>query len=353
MKEKKDHKVNISPISKLEKSELKNKIFYSIRKERVKKQRIKYVIGGIAASISLVIGLNFYMNSEPTMSITDFVESTKNLDSNSSDEVVLILSEGENLKADEAMTTINYSSTGQNVTVGNAKTVEQQVIKNNKVVYNTLLVPYGKRSKIKLSDGTIAWLNSGSKLIYPVVFNGDRREVYIQGEAIFDVTHNKNKPFIVISDDQEIEVLGTVFGVTNYKDDTYINTVLESGSVQISYHSSVSSSKNTDKLKITPGTLANYDKSAKSIVSKKVNVENYFAWRDGVLIFNQDKLQFIMKKLARHYNVDIDINDEVLANETFSGYLDLNEDLNQVVQTIKESANMETSLLDEKIIITN
>ncbi|MFT5214493.1 MAG: transmembrane sensor [Patiriisocius sp.] len=352
MKEKEKHNVKFLPITELEKADLKNKIFNSVHENKSRKYRIRYAFA-IAASITLLLTVSFYSYTTPTESIIDFVNSSDHIDINDSKEVILVLGEGENLKIDEKVTEINYSSTGEQVKIGHSKIIDQQTYKNNKLVYNTFLVPYGRRSKIQLSDGSIVWLNSGSKLVYPAVFKGGKREIYLEGEAIFDVAHNKSKPFIVISQNQEIEVLGTVFGVTSYLDEKTINTVLKSGSVQISYHNDASSPMTSDKMKISPGTIASYNKTNKGIVSEKVNVDNYFSWRDGVLVFKNNDLQFIMKRLSRYYNIDIEISDDIIANdrETFSGYLDLNEDMNQVIKNIQMSANMKYMFTENKLII--
>lgn len=351
MENKRPHKLKTLPITDSEKLELKTKIFNSIHKNRSMKKRLRLVFS-MAASLILMLGLGWHFYQTPEESITDFVKSSDGVEpATDSDEVTLILGEGKNLKVDEKITAINYSSDGQKVTIGSTKEIDQATEKNNKTVYNTLLVPYGKRSKIKLSDGSMVWLNSGSKLVYPAVFNANKREVYLEGEAIFDVTHNKEKPFIVISDNQEIEVLGTVFGVTDYKDENTINTVLKTGSVQISYIRNAASRSNIDKMKITPGTKATYNKSKQSITSEKVNVDNYFSWRDGVLIFKNNDLRYIAKRLSRYYNLEISIESEDLANETFSGYLDLNENLDDVIDNIKASTNMDYIFTGDQIII--
>lgn len=352
MKEKNTSNVKFLPITKLEKTDLKNKIFKSVRKNKSRKLRIKYGFG-IAASVMLMMASGDYFNETSTESIIDFVNSSNIIKSNSVDKVVLVLGEGKYLKIDEKNSGINYSTTGEEVKIGNKKTVNQNTYKNSKVVYNTLLVPYGRRSKIKLSDGSLVWLNSGSKLVYPAVFKGNKREIYLEGEAIFDVVHQKSNPFIVISQNQEIEVLGTVFGVTSYFDEKTINTVLKSGSVQISYHNDLLFPSESDKMKISPGTIARFNKKSRGIVSEKVNVDSYFSWRDGVLVFNNNDLQFIMKRLSRYYNIEIEISNELLANdrETFSGYLDLNEDINKVIENIKESTNMSYKFIENKIII--
>ena len=351
MKEKSTHLNSKMSISKLEKELLKNFIFKSVDKHILKINRRKYVIG-MVASITILIGLTHYNNKHSNESINYFIKSTEKIDYDNFDKVLLILGEGKNLKINEETTTINYSSSGKKVTIGDEKEVIQQVNENNKTVYNTIMVPFGKRSKIYLSDGSKVWLNSGSKLVYPAVFKNTKREVYLEGEAIFDVKHNKQKPFFVISNNQEIEVLGTVFGVTNYLNENSVNTVLKSGSVQISYKNN-SRLINTDKLKISPGTLAQYNKEDKSIVSSKVDVSNYFSWRDGILIFKNNSLEYIMNRLSRFYKVNIIINNENLMKETYSGYLDLNDNINTVIKNIQKSTNMNYTLNKSEIIISS
>lgn len=350
MKENKPNKIKTLPITNLEKIVLKNRILKSV--DNISKQKKRsHIYYGAAACVILLVGFSFSFFRTPSSSITDFIDASKTVNINESSNVVLILGEGENLNIKEESSIINYSNSGQKVTIGNSKEVNQKTSKNNKTVYNTLLVPYGKRSNIQLSDGTLVWLNSGSKLVYPAVFNGNKRELYLEGEAIFDVAHIKNKPFIVISEDQEVEVLGTVFGITNYKDENAINTVLKTGSVQISYNKNASTNLLDDKMKISPGTKASYNKKTMSIISEKVNVDQYFSWKEGVLVFKNDDLRYITKRISRYYNIEIEITDENLAIETFSGYLDLNENIDSVIKNIKASTNMNYTFSENKIII--
>ena len=351
MKENRSHKIKTLPITDLEKSLLKNRILNSVDNIPKRKSRVKPALAVFACS-AFLISLGVYLLGNSTPSVTEFVDNSGAVDVNSVDDIVLILGEGENLEIGEEESTINYSNSGKKVTIGSGKEVNQEALKNDKVVFNTILVPYGKRSsRIKLSDGTSVWLNSGSRLVYPVVFNGDRRELFLEGEAIFDVAHNKEKPFIVISENQEIKVLGTVFCVTNYKDEDNVNTVLKSGSVQIKYIKKGSTKINPDKVRISPGTKASFNKTSKRIVSEKVNVDNYFSWRDGVFIFKNNSLDYITKRISRYYNFEIKISDKALAEETFSGYLDLNDSIQKVMETIKISAKMNYSIEENKVTI--
>jgi len=353
MKINKSNKVKILPITELEKTALKSKIFNSVDNLNNQKRakRNKGLALGLAFSLTFLIVTFLYHQYQPTDSIEDFIKTSKKIDFSKSKEVLLVLGDGKNLAIDKDESDINYSKSGKKLTIGKETEIEQETSRNSKVAYNTLIIPYGKRSKINLSDGTIVWLNSGSKLVYPVVFKGDRRELYLEGEAIFDVAHDKKHPFIVMSKEQEIKVLGTVFGVTSYPEEGVINTVLKSGSVQISYHNDPELHHYSDKIKITPGTKATYNKETKGIVSEKVNVNNYFSWREGFLIFKNNDLHYVMNRIARYYNLRVDIKNKELAEEKFSGYLNLNENINTVVKNISASTNMKYSIEDNKITI--
>ncbi|MCM4162318.1 hypothetical protein DHC50_01790 [Arenibacter sp. A80] len=335
-----------------ERVELRARIFKSVHSFKRRRRGVRYATGmAMAASLAIIVGL-VYLREDPAVSISDFARSSAAKDGKGPDKVVLVLDSGENVTLDEETARINYSTTGERVDIGNNQAIAQQVSKEKEMVYNTLIVPYGKRSEVQLSDGTRVWLNSGSRLVYPAVFAPDKREVYLDGEAIFEVAHNSERPFMVLSEGQEIEVLGTVFNVSNYLDEGSINTVLKSGSIRISYgEGSILSGR--DQLQILPGTMASYDRDIKNMSSKAVDVEQYFSWRDGVLIFKNDDLRYIIKRLSRYYNVEINIAEGASGEGTFSGYLDLKEDIEKVIETIREATDLEYERVDEnKITIT-
>ncbi|MCB0445792.1 MAG: FecR domain-containing protein, partial [Gelidibacter sp.] len=339
--------MDFSELSKDEKSQLKHKITSSIYSYIIKRRRVKYALGITAAAVVILFSISVFNTTKQESAIEKFAKTQKNqsLDNH----VNLILSDSKTVEIAEDNSTIAYSNSGQQVTIGTSKSVSQEASKKNDVVFNTLIVPYGKRSEIVLADGSKVWLNSGSKLIFPATFIDDKREVYLEGEAIFEVTHNKKQPFIVQSDNQSIKVLGTIFNVSNYADDDAIYTVLKSGSIQLSYKSTAFL-HSTEHVKITPNTLATYNKANGNVKTNTVEVEKYFSWRDGIFIFKNDALKSIMKKIARYYNVEVVINDETLANQKFSGYLDVKENIEHVMQTIK---NAETSSFEYHITDTN
>jgi transmembrane sensor len=337
-------------LSNIEKSQLKSRIDTSVSNHIKKIKRLKYGLS-LAASLALLITLGYYnIPHETTPSIENFVNTME--EPRNYKNVKLILSKDQNIEINDEDSKIAYSNTGEEVKIGNSKSINQHTPKDKIVVFNTLVVPYGKRSEITLSDGTKIWLNSGSKLVFPATFMGKTREVYIEGEAIFEVTHDKKHPFIVKTDNHEIEVLGTIFNVSSYRDDNSTSTVLKSGSIQLNFKNNASS-KTSEHIKITPGTLAFYNKNEKHLHTSKVDVEKYFSWRDGVLILKNDPMKSILKKISRYYNIEIEINDDQLANETFSGRLDIKDNVANVIKVIQETTEFEYTIIENNRLIIN
>ncbi|MDO5977306.1 FecR family protein [Flavivirga spongiicola] len=353
MKKQESNNANFTDLSNNEKNQLKNRVTDSIYTYIQRKRFVKYAISIAAASVVgfFSVGIfNKINNNNNQFSIENFVRTTEGKNLEPLENVKLLLNGNQDIEIDDENSSIAYSSTGQEIKIGNEKSVNQDIIKDKNIVFNTLIVPYGKRSEIRLADGSKVWLNSGSKLIFPVSFIGKTREVYIEGEGIFEVAHDKNHPFIVKTSNHEIEVLGTVFNVSNYADDNAVNTVLQSGSVQISFkNNSFFNSKKS--IKITPGTIAIYNKANKSLNTNEEDIEKYFSWREGIFIFKNDPLHIIMKKIARYYNIEIVINDASLANETFSGHLDVKDHVENVITTIKETTEFQYHIDDNKITI--
>lgn len=260
----------------------------------------------------------------------------------------LILSGEEEIQINSEKSKIEYAGNGKEIKIDSSHV--SQAVNGDDLVYNTVVVPYGKRTQITLSDNSSVWLNSGSKLVYPARFATDRREVYLEGEAIFEVSHNKERPFHVITNDVEVKVLGTVFDVCAYKDDKITSTILESGSVELKYNSN--SILSQSKVTMSPGMLAVYDPSEKNVRQAHVNTKLYTSWREGYFVFERQSLGEILKKISRYYNVSIQLNDQSLADETFTGPLDLRNSATQVLEIIAELINAKVEKVDNKILIT-
>jgi ferric-dicitrate binding protein FerR (iron transport regulator) len=326
-----------------QKNLLDQKIIDSINRSKRNKN---FAWVGSAASLLVLIGLTIFFQLNSRSGISDFA-STIQVKSDS-DYTQLMLSGKQVIQIDAQESKIAYSGNGKVIKIDAQEKVEQPV-EADVVSYNTVVVPYGKRTQITLSDSSTIWLNSGSKLVYPVHFADNKREVFLDGEAVFKVTPDKSHPFHVVTRDMEIKVLGTVFDLCAYSDDSTVNTVLERGSVELIYKQG--SVFGPTKEKMVPGMLAAYDLADKTLIQKKVNTKDYTSWKDGYLIMEKNSLGSIAKKLSRYYNVSIEIESPELAGETFSGYLDLRNSATQVLSLISEMMDIELEQSDHLIKI--
>lgn len=215
------------------------------------------------------------------------------------------------------------------------------------LVYNTLTVPYGKRFGILLSDGTSVHLNAGTSLKYPVKFlKGHNREVFIKGEAFFKVAKDAKHPFIVNSDALNVQVLGTQFNVSSYPEDTETDVVLVEGSVNLY------TAKNTNNnLILKPGFKGSFNKNNNStITSTPVITSIYTAWVDGELVFRNITFDNILKKMERHYNVEIVNNNTVLTDEKFNASF-RNEPIEKILEYFKITYNVNYTINKNNILI--
>ncbi|SEW52521.1 FecR family protein [Chitinophaga arvensicola] len=196
--------------------------------------------------------------------------------------------------------------------------------------YNTLQVPYGRRARLQLDDGTVVLLNAGSKLVYPATFADNKREVYLEGEAFFEIAPKAEAPFFVYASRMETEVLGTSFNISAYTDDTRQSLVLASGSVRMRLPSQHLFGKRFRQLQ--PHEMAIV--SNEELTVNKVDITPYTAWKDGRLLFYSTPLKEILKKLTRYYNIQLDLASTQPGLETCSGDFDLDDDLNNVLDVI-------------------
>ena len=206
-------------------------IWNDVKHQPVKKRLGFLVVLKYAAVFLLVFAagaVSYYMYNSSTHK-TEF-ELVEN-DPVNFNEAQIILSDGKSIPLNSKESEIKYDTSGEKVIIDN-DTIHQKIVAE-KPVTNRVIIPYGKSSQLTLSDGSKVWLNAGSQLLYPSVFDKKQREVLLIGEAYFEVAHNKEVPFIVRTEHADIEVLGTCFDVLAYPDDQMFQTVLVKGSVSI------------------------------------------------------------------------------------------------------------------------
>jgi len=174
-------------------------------------------------------------------------------------------------------------------------------IKDNEEKMVQYIVPNGQKSNIILADGTSVWLNSGSKLTYPLTDSPSERKVYLIGEAYFNVTKDKKRPFLVETGDYTVKVYGTSFNVRAYAGQNESETILEEGSISIL-------TPDKQEIKMIPGQrfLLNHDKKYQLSI---VNPDMYVCWKDNILKVNNEELQHLIIRLERWYGVKIKVAD--------------------------------------------
>ncbi|MEQ8219806.1 MAG: FecR domain-containing protein [Arenibacter sp.] len=267
------------------------------------------------------------------------------------DVITLELENGDIEIITEAGTTRVQNSNGKVVGVrqGNKLVYDKSV--ELELVYNTLTVPNGKQFNIVLSDGSNVHLNSGSSIKYPVNFlKGQQRQVFLTGEAFFDVAHDQEHAFVVNAQDLDIHVYGTKFNVSNYPEDRDTEVVLVEGSVGLRE----SNLENLDKAEIylKPGYMGIYNRSDNNISQEEVNTSIYTSWMNGNLVFRNISFENIIQKLQRHYNVVIINNNEKLAHETFNATIETqHETIEQVFNYFNKVYQIEYKIIENKIII--
>ncbi|WP_394750128.1 FecR family protein [Spongiimicrobium salis] len=213
---------------------------------------------------------------------------------------------------------------------------------------NEISIPYGTTYKIQLSDNTVVWLNAGSTLKFPQNFKGtpNKREVFLEGEAFFDVTKNEEKPFFVHARDLQIEVLGTQFNVSSYETDKAIKTTLVEGAVHV-----FETNNPENQLQLSPNDQAAYQREQGTLDKRKVDPNIYIDWMHNKLIIDQLEFSEILTRLERRYNVRIINNAQHLNQEIYNGEFQ-NESIAVILNTIAMSTPFTYEINNNIITIT-
>jgi len=302
----------------------------------------KYI--SIAASVVVLFGIGlayqkgaFNSKTEPQF---DFKSSDIVLQLENGN--IQVISENNKVEVRDADGNIVGNQDGDKITYDNNSDLE-------KVAYNTIKIPYGKRFQLQLSDGTVVHLNSGTTLKYPVKFiAGENRQVFLNGEAFFDVAKDKKHPFIVNADNLNVRVLGTHFNVSNYPEDALTDVVLVEGSVGM-YRSN--EEFNADKNTILkPGYKGSFNKENASIFTKPVITDIYTSWITGGLTFRNMTFKNIITKLERRYNVTIINKNEKLANEKFNASFN-DESIEKVMSYFNDIHGINYTIKNNQILI--
>ena len=206
--------------------------------------------------------------------------------------------------------------------------------------YQELFTPYGTWSVVNLPDGSKVWLNAGSSLKYPTQFNDKQRVVSMQGEAYFEVESDKEHPFIVKTKELTVEATGTAFNVNAYTSDNVTAVTLVKGKVAVTLDK-----KKT--ISLSPGEKIDYNLATALYNVNKTNTYKWCSWKDGVLIFRDDPLEYVFKRLGQTYNVEFILKDAELGKYSYKATFE-GESLNEILRLLEMSAPIQCKVVSNR-----
>lgn len=338
--------LNKTLLSEADRDNLLNEIQKTISQNRskIKKKRVISIIGtSVAAILIIALGINIYFNTQ------------KDIRYESGSEVIV----GNALKSEDIRLisgnkTISFQ---ENIDISVAGDGKAQVKKESdkeshenvdvdQKAFNKLVVPYGKRTTLTLTDGSKLWLNSGSVLEFPAQFHGKNREIHLlSGELYIEVSSDKHKPFLVHARDFNVKVHGTAFNLSAYTDSPHA-VVLVEGSVSLK-------SADNKELFINPNEQAVFSDNG-NFDTRVVDVAHFTSWRKGHLEFDKTPMTEVLLQIGRYYNLSFDYAQDVnLSKRTCTGKISLSENLDHVMKTIGLLTNSKYMKENNQIYLIN
>jgi hypothetical protein len=316
--------------------ELWQQLISTVR-SRKKRLRIHLLMGSVAASVALLIGTLFYYHTRSgDIDRDDILHAAMNLNRvDTLEQISLILNDEKEIAIAENNVEIEYTEKGE-VQVNSRPIGEKAAEEAETLTYNQLVVPPGKRTLLTLSDGSRLWVNAGTRVVYPAIFHRDRREIYVDGEVFLEVARAEHAPFTVRTGALDVMVKGTSFNILAREGEATRSVVLVEGMVTVkTAHGSMT---------LAPSEMLEVKNGTERI--RKVDVNRYILWKEGIYLFDNEPLHVIMEKLSRYYGKRI-ICDEASGGLICDGKLDLKEDLERVLNGIAKTAPVTWKQSDE------
>jgi len=292
-----------------------------------------------AALIIFFIGISALFFVFHNTNNLKFADSISN---NSNQKAILTLADGTSIQIDDKST--NILENELKVEIDKEDSTKMLIYtskeETKEIKYNTIQIPKGLEYILKLSDGTKVYLNSDTKLVYPIGFKKDKREVILVGEAFFDVAKDTSKPFIVHAGSFDVEVTGTKFNVKNYKDEI-ASTTLASGSVFLRKDGKISH--------LLPGQQAKLIKDKLEI--KDIILEDAIAWRYNLFNFNNEKLSNVINEVARHYNLSAFYTNPYVKEIKFTAQFRRNSSIKEIIYILEKTREIKIELKGKTLTI--
>lgn len=312
----------------------------------LKKKRNLTPYYGVAASIAvlLIVTLFFFIREDKQVVSEKLVVSEiKPIQS----KAILVLSTGEQIQLTKSTQKIQEQD-GSVLKIDSVMGVQYDSLSTKraeKPIYNKIVVPRGGEYFVTLSEGTKVWLDADSELEYPVFFSGDFREVKLKGNAYFCVTKKNDKPFVVRAGEFSLKVYGTEFNVNAY-DLQNIETVLVNGS--IGFKANIS----TPERMMAPNELAVSDSRTGQSEIHQVDIYPYIAWKNQNIVFVNERLESIMEKMARWYDVTVFFQDESLKDLRFDCNMRRYTDIRDLFFFLEKTSNARFALNGRTVVIS-
>jgi transmembrane sensor len=324
-----------------------NKIIKRIPGKKVRRLMLPRSYWYAAAAIIILFGAGaFYLFKNNNIKETPIrAQNIKNDLPPGGNKATLTLANGSTIILDNAKNGILAQQSGTQV----LKTGTGQLAysasgdKTVEMLYNRVSTPRGGQYQLTLPDGSKVWLNAASSIRFPVAFAGRERKVEISGEAYFEVSKDKSRPFKVsiLPSFTEVEVLGTEFNINAYTDEATLNATLIEGSVRITRQGTVKM--------LTPGQQAQVSGNGQIVLNENVNLETVVAWKNGWFNFKRTDLRSIMMQISRWYDVEVIFTGDT-RDEHFSGIVSRDKKVSEVLK-IMEQAGIKFSIEGKKITV--
>jgi len=310
------------------------------------KRRMIHWLWGYAAAIFVlcVVGIGIWMNEREEVGVTEIAQTT--IEPGKA-KALLILGDGREIELSNRNVNKALEESGI-VIVNDSSRIEysRNTGGGDKEVMNKIIVPTGGEYNLILSDGTWVYLNAESVITYPQKFVGEKREVTLEGEAYFQVTASKEHPFIVKTKDMDVLVTGTEFNVKAYPDELNVQTTLLRGKVAV-----FAGIDKKEKIEIEPNQQAEWSRENVKLQVREVDPDLFVAWKNGQFLFRQDRLEDIMKTLARWYDMEVFYLDESIKNMAFAGKLDRSEDITPILNVLRATDKLTVEVNGKRIVL--
>lgn len=315
--------LNHENIPLAEEDQLLHRIHFSIRKTSRKKTSLRFIRYAAAVCILIMSGLFLYQRTVTGPSLTPVLSGTTAEENLNKEDIHLITDSKITSFSKDVQVKFNKSGS---VTAQESGSGKPTVFETGKTVMNKLVVPYGKRSELILSDGSKVWVNSGSVLEFPSTFNGDTRSIRLTGEMFIDVAKDHAKPFFVNTPGFRVKVYGTQFNISAYHDDSSQSVVLVTGSVGIK-------SENDEETYLQPNEMLVY--KDRKVEKKQVDATRYICWKDGYILMDQSSVYDVLKHIERYYNQTFEFSGNMdAATRTCTGKFYLSDNFDNVMEAV-------------------